>query len=724
MKRFYIACLVIGILMISCSLGAPKTTPTPQPTLTVTPTKTATPTATLTPTPTETPTLTPTPTQTLIPTPTPTPVGYFESDLGYSMLLPTGWDVIEDGEEGTVLSSPGGVILMAAGAFMTMDVQQDLSYLVESLCTMAVNSYRRNETYNETTYTLADNTTGTGFTFACYGSGATPSIAQLMYSVRGPKLFFFFSTAQGQDLTNSQRNQLRDVYGSINLTSREVFGFPRNETLLLFGFEPEAEDLDPALATGSADSYVGLLYSGLVRLTPELQIAPDLAESWVVSPDGLVYTFTLRAGLTFENGQPLTAEDVKYSWERVADPDTESPGAETYMGDIVGISEKLDGDADEVSGVVVIDELTLQVTLERPVQYFLAKLTYPPSYVVPQDTIERYPHRWMFDPNASGPYRLVEIQENEAVIFERNDQYYDPPQIRYVVYRQDYYGESISYFEVGEVDITYLYTEEIQEVQSPEHPLHDQMVSAAEMCTQYILLNNSMPPMDDLNFRRALFLATDRDRLLEVFTSNLNPRADALLPPGMPGFSPFTLPTFDPLAAQEALAASAYADNLPELTLSISGYAGDEDPYADALIQMWRENLGVEVQIEYLNPNNFMSTAHEDHGHIVLVGWCADYPDPSNFLDVLFSSTSEFNSAGYTNEEVDGLLEQASVEFDPATRLELYHQAEALLLEDYAAIPISNNTSYTLVSSRVQGFVLTPIGVKMVPYLWLTEPVP
>ena len=294
MKRFCIACLVISILLTSCSLGAPKTTPTPSPTLTVTPTKTATPTATLTPTPTETPTLTPTPTRTLIPTPTPTPVGYFESDLGYSMLLPTGWDVLDDGEEGTVLSSPGGVILMAAGAFMTMDVQQDLSYLVESLCRMAVNSYRRNETFDERTYTLADNTTGTGFTFTCYGSGATISIAQLMYSVRGPKLFFFFSTAQGQELNNSQRNQLRDVYESINLTSREVFGFPRNETLLLFGFEPESEDLDPALATGSADSYVGLLYSGLVRLTPDLQIAPDLAESWVVSPDGLVYTFTLR----------------------------------------------------------------------------------------------------------------------------------------------------------------------------------------------------------------------------------------------------------------------------------------------------------------------------------------------------------------------------------------------------------------------------------------------
>jgi ABC-type transport system substrate-binding protein len=190
----------------------------------------------------------------------------------------------------------------------------------------------------------------------------------------------------------------------------------------------------------------------------------------------------------------------------------------------------------------------------------------------------------------------------------------------------------------------------------------------------------------------------------------------------MPGFSEFPPQTFDPKAARDALAASSYANKMPVLTLNIGGTAGDKDPWTDALIQMWRENLGIEVKIEYLDPINFTAAAHKGHGQIVLYGWGADYPDPANFLDILFHSKSEFNVSGYTNTQVDALLEQARTEIDSATRLSLYHQAETLLLNDHAVIPMDNSMDFNLVNPRVHGYKMPHFGMKMILDMWLATP--
>jgi ABC-type transport system substrate-binding protein len=242
------------------------------------------------------------------------------------------------------------------------------------------------------------------------------------------------------------------------------------------------------------------------------------------------------------------------------------------------------------------------------------------------------------------------------------------------------------------------------------------------MSNSFIMLNNTLAPMDDPNVRLALTLAIDKDRIVEQFFDNMLSRADSILPPSMPGYSEFPAQAFDPQAAKDALAASSYAGIMPVLTLTLGGYAGDDDPYADALIQMWRENLGIEVKIQYLDPIDFYAATREGHGHMVLFGWGADYPDPANFLEILFHSGSDMNVSGYTNTQVDALLEQARTELDTTTRLELYHQAEAMLLEDHAAIPINFDMAYAIVNPRVQGFVIPLAGAKIIPYLWLAAP--
>lgn len=721
MKRLLIS-IVIMTLLTACR--APASTPikTPTPSAMPTATRTATATVTLTPTSTSTPTITPTPTRTPYPTASSTPEGLFSSIFGFSIVVPPSWDVNEDKRFGVLFSSSSGTTQLIAMAGETGGETVLLDDYLTNLCSNSINNYTTYDLEQDEEITLGDGSKAQLVLVTCNSSTDNPVQAQTIFTQRGSRLFVFTAGTTSGSFTTNQLEQLKGIYSTIRLNSLEVYDLPRAETLLLTGYDPYPEDLDPAVFTSSADDYIGLLYSGLVRLTPELQIAPDLADHWTISPDGLVYTFTLRGGLEFESGSPITASDVKYSWERAADPDTKSTTVRTYLGDILGVTEKLDGEAEEISGIAVIDDSTLQVTLKEPVMYFLAKLTYPTSYVVSRASVEADPVEWMFHPDASGPYRLKDIQKNVVVIFERNEKYYAPPQLHYVAFRTDYSNSDMSYFESGEADFIFPYYDEVAEIQAADHPLHDQLDVTDGMCVDYLLFNNTDPPMDDPKVRQALSLAIDRDSIITTFYDDIVPRSENLLPPAMPGFSPYSALTYDPVAAKAALAESKYAADMPVLTLSLGGYAGDDTSFSDALIEMWRQNLGVKVEIQLLDPLNFTSAAHKDPGDIISYGWCADYPDPANFLEFLFYSKSEYNVAGYINPHVDALVEQARVEQDPDARLDLYHQVEVMLLDDFAALPIHSDLFHVLINPRVHGYVLSPIGVKIIPYMWLAEP--
>ena len=720
MKRSLTLFIVISLLS-GCNAIAAKPTATATIVPTSTATNTATATVTPTPTPTLTPTVTPTPTFTPTPTPTPTPEGFYTSELGFSLILPARWQVVDESDTMVVFDSATGTTRMVA-LVLTAEEELTLEDMLTSLCSGISTTYTKYVIDEDEEITLADGTVFQRTLFTCKTSGTDSYQLELVSGVKGYKYYVFLISTATSHLTSSQQKLFQDIYSTINLSSEVIYGLQRSETLLLLGYDPEPEDLDPAVGQSSAGDYTGLLYSGLVRLTPDMQIAGDLAENWTISEDGLVYTFTLKSGLTFADGSSLTTADVKYSWERAADPATDSPTANTYLGDIAGFKEKRSGKADEISGVVVIDELTLQVTLDSPVQYFFAKLTYPTSYIIKKGSAEADEEGWMFHPNASGPYSLKELRPDERIIFERNDKYYQPAKIRFVAYNTNAPGTNLSYYESGMTDITSPSLSDIEEIQAADHPLHDQLLSTGSMCTSFIMLNNTIPPMDDPNVRLALSLAIDKKRMMEQFFDNMIDPSSGLLPPAMPGYSALPAQEYDPRAAQDALAASAYADNMPVLTLNDGGYAGDDTSWSDALIQMWMENLDIEVKVEWLDPIKYSTAAHEGHGQMVLYGWCADYPDPANFLDILFHSESDLNVSGYTNSEVDALLEQARTELDPVVRLRLYNQVETLLLQDHAAIPIDNGFEYVLVNPRVHGYEFSPIGVKIIPYIWLEAP--
>lgn len=496
------------------------------------------------------------------------------------------------------------------------------------------------------------------------------------------------------------------------------------QVLNLYSLPPFS--LDPALAGDvTSNSFINLIFSGLVRLDDSLQPAPDIAESWQISADGRVYTFYLRQDVTFADGRPVTADDFSYSWHRAVSPATGSQTAATYLGDIVGVDEVLAGQAQEISGLRVIDDYTLQVTIDQPRSYFLSKMAYVTSFVVDREDVASADDWWR-SPNGTGLFKLVEWQGYLYITLERNELYYgQTTALDNVVFYLPGQGRPMDLYEMGLIDVSPVYTSYIEKARDEAGPFYQELTVAPELSFYYLGFNTAEVPFDDADIRRAFSLALDRNKLASlVFKDTVGP-ADGIIPPGMPGYNEtLTGSAFDVDLALELIAGSAYGDvaNLPPITLTAMGWGGLIAQELEAIVSQWRENLGVEVTIRQIEPERYLYFLKEERDELFFTGWIADYPHPQNFLEVLFYSGADHNYGDYSNPEVDALLEMAAVATDIEWSLELYRQAEEKLLEDFACWPAWSGQSYTLVRSYVQGFSLSPLsqpiltGVTILPH--------
>ncbi len=494
------------------------------------------------------------------------------------------------------------------------------------------------------------------------------------------------------------------------------------QVLNLAGADPPT--LDPHLTQDATSAeYIVEIYSGLVTLDPSLQIVPDLAENWDVSDDGLVYTFHLRAGATFQNGKPVTAQDFKWSMERACDPRTGSLVADTYLGDVVGCRDKLRGKADEVSGVRATDNSTLEITIDAPKVYFLAKLTYPTAFVLDKDNVERGGRTWTDQPNGTGPFKLEEWVLGEKIVLVKNENYVlGPPKLAEV----DYWltgGSIMTRYETGELDAVPVGLTDIDRVLDPTEPMNKELSVTSNMSIQYVGLNANQPPFDDANVRKAFAMALDRKKLADVVLRKTTEAADGVVPPAMPDYDNAALQSipFDPDQAKQLIAASKYGsvDDLPELTLHVSGGGGAAPRTVEAVTQMWEDNLGVEVAIEQTEWAIFLQdvSRRPNPYQFYMLGWIADYPDPQNFLDILFHSESLDNHSSYSNPEVDSLLEEARTEQDEAQRFQTYYKVEQMLVEDVAWIPLWYGKDYWLTKPYVKGMIYPPTIIPKLRYV-------
>ncbi|MCK5212347.1 MAG: peptide ABC transporter substrate-binding protein [Dehalococcoidia bacterium] len=472
--------------------------------------------------------------------------------------------------------------------------------------------------------------------------------------------------------------------------------------------------LDPAISGEmSSHSYVMNLYSGLVKLNSELETEPDIAESWTVSEDGTTYTFNLRKDVRFHSGRSLTAADFKFSWERACNPATGSRTAATYLNDITGSREVLEGRATEISGVTVVDDYTLQVDIDSPKSYFIDKLTYSTAFVVDAESVSRGSDWWR-EPNGTGPFKMWEWREGDLIALIRNPDYYGEPSQVDAVYFHLLAGIPSALYEQGEIDVVSVSSAYMDQVTDPANPVHTELVSAPELSLYYIGFDVTEPPFDDVYVRQAFCHAVDRERIVRVLFKDSVQVATGFLPAGLPGYDPaLTAFEFDPALARELLEKSSYgsAEQLPPITITVSGYANQFPQYIAAAMFDWEENLGVEVSVRQLEPEVFLYHLSDERDELFSMGWIADYPDPYNFLGTLFGTGEENNIGDYSNPELDELLALAAAELDDEVRLEIYRQAERVVIEDAPCLPLVYGANHVLVKPYVSGYVPSPLGV-------------
>ncbi|MPZ22537.1 MAG: peptide ABC transporter substrate-binding protein [Dehalococcoidia bacterium] len=472
---------------------------------------------------------------------------------------------------------------------------------------------------------------------------------------------------------------------------------------------PNPITLDPHLVTDASSSrYIVELFGGLVGFNQDLEVIPDLAEELPEpeeNADGTVsYTFRLRTNAAFHDGRPVTAEDVKYSLERAADPATGSTVASIYMRDLVGALDKIRGRADEIAGVEVVDDRTVRLTIEEPRTYFLQLMTYPVWYVVDRNEAETSPRDFWRQPNGTGPFTLEQWDLNQSLVLEANAEHHlDPPFISRATFILA--GNFLTMYENDEIDLAGVGVQDIDRARDSADPLNADLVETTSFDLSYIAFNSEEPPFDDPLVRRAFGLAIDKGAIVEVVLRDLAVVATGLIPPGVPGYEEGSGGTaYDPAAALEALEQSSYGTNLPRIVWTSPGQGATAGPVVEAIVEMWRQNLGVEVEIEQVEFATFLQDLNRSDFQMFDLGWIADYPDAQNFIDVLFHTDSAQNDWNYSSSEVDTLIEEARAEVDDDRRYELYGEAEALIVEDLPIIPLFHGKNVEVVKPYIAGY--------------------
>jgi ABC-type oligopeptide transport system substrate-binding subunit len=487
----------------------------------------------------------------------------------------------------------------------------------------------------------------------------------------------------------------------------------------------EVTTLDPALASEASTTFIiRQLFSGLVNINKDLKVVPELAIALPnTSADGTTYTFTLRQGAKFHSGAEINAESVKYSWERATDPKLAAPSASsslpaaTYMNDIAGIKEKLEGKTTEIEGVKVLDRYTLQVKTDGPRPYFLAKMTYNCFMVVNRAA----PPSGLDKVDGSGPFRMVEFRKDQSLKMARNTNYVNgPPNLAQVnMLLGASANDPLTLYEQGKIDYAFTGGTVVERALDKSNPLNKELVVKPQLDLRYLGFNNRLKPFDDLKIRQAFSLVIDRSRIARVMFENKVVKADTILPPGLPGYTGNPGPlTYDVNRARDLIAQSSYRSpqNLPKITL----YSTDSQ-LAGLFQQVYQQAFGIELEVRQPDYKDFETGLSSNRFQMYIYGWIADYPDPENFLRALLGNGSAFNDSGYNNPQFDEIMKQADQLSDPQKRLDEYARAEQIALTDAPILPIYHNVSYLLVKPYVKGLELSGAGILSLKEVFIVK---
>ncbi|HCM9092813.1 TPA: oligopeptide ABC transporter substrate-binding protein OppA [Enterobacter kobei] len=489
----------------------------------------------------------------------------------------------------------------------------------------------------------------------------------------------------------------------------------------------EVQSLDPHKIEGVPESNVNRdLFEGLLVTDVDGHPAPGVAEKWE-NKDFKVWTFHLRKDAKWSDGTPVTAEDFMYSWQRLANPNTASPYA-SYLqyGHIANIDDIIAGKKPVTDlGVKAIDANTFEVTLSEPVPYFYKLLVHPSVSPVPKSAVEKFGEKWTQPANivTNGAYKLKDWVVNERMVLERNPQYWDNAktvinQVTYLPISSEV--TDVNRYRSGEIDMTYN-NMPIELFQKLKKEIPKEVHVDPYLCTYYYEINNQKAPFTDVRVRTALKLALDRDIIVNKVKNQGDLPAYSYTPPytdGMKLVEPEWFKWSQEKRNEEAkklLAEAGYTADKP-LTFNLLYNTSDlHKKLAIAVASIWKKNLGVNVKLENQEWKTFLDTRHQGTFDVARAGWCADYNEPTSFLNTMLSDSSN-NTAHYKSPAFDKIIADTLKVSDDAQRAELYAKSEEQLDKDSAIVPVYYYVNARLVKPWVGGYTgkdpLDNISVK------------
>jgi oligopeptide transport system substrate-binding protein len=452
---------------------------------------------------------------------------------------------------------------------------------------------------------------------------------------------------------------------------------------------------------------------------------PGAAESWKFNDKGDEITFTLRDGLKYSDGSPLTSKNFLYAVQRTCDPVTAGE-YQSILFDIVGcgdwastlVTDTAAYDKGKAAlGVTAPDDKTITFKLTQPAPYFPYLAYLWVMYPAKQELIEAGGEDWWKDPKnqiGNGPFKITDIQEDQLVTFEANDNYWDGRPtldgIEYV-YQKDS-AVALEAYRAGQLDMMQPDPSQLPVIKG-DAELSKELLEFPGAQTTQIQFNLAKEPFNDENVRKAFAYAFDRKTYCEQIRNGDCLPTLTWIPPGLPGSIETTDYGFDPAKAKEALAASKYKDAaaLPEIAFTYSSDDPAAQPRVEWIAGQLRDILGISVKLDPLEAKAITALKKDPATYplMSLGGWIQDYPDPQNWLSVYWLSSATFaKRVSYKNEQFDALVKQGDVELDPAKRLKFYVDAHKILIDTQAGVNLYNPAQVYLVKPSVKGLETNP----------------
>jgi oligopeptide transport system substrate-binding protein len=479
------------------------------------------------------------------------------------------------------------------------------------------------------------------------------------------------------------------------------------------------DPFDPALLGDNRSIELAQnVYEGVLGVNNKAEIVPALSTSWSRSANGLVYTFKLRHGLQFGNGDPLTADDFVYTFNRSLSPKTAS-GTSFFLADIKGADAVLNGKAKTASGIRAVDKYTLQVTLAHKAGYFAAEISRWPAWVVDSKVISKYGKAWVTPPHniGSGAYQLTGQVGDQQYTFTANPSYYlGKPSIGQVsVSAVPDSIAAVARYQAGEFDaVVGLSAAAILQVKS-NPTLRAQFHTTPIERTVWLEMNSTKPPFNKLAVRQAFNHAIDKNAIIKIALAGVGTPANAWLPPGIAGNvnAHHSASTYNLTLSRKLLAKAGYPNGkgFPAVELDYGINYGEYAQVYELIQGQLEKNLGIKIGLKELPINAFNNELTSPKTRPLLWGYTFgfDYPDAQELDQYLGISGAPYNYDGYANKNYDRLVARANTESNQATRAKLYAQAENVRLADAPTVPLYFVNQNWLVKPNIKGFGYSPL---------------